>query len=116
MTEIVGDFFFFFFFVLEIWVMVVQIFKAIFRIVELLEGILAELSAISRYQSSQSFQDDEKLMTRQEVQDYLKISETTYKKHVRNGLLKPMKMPGGHRFLKRDLDAAYLESVRRGRV
>jgi hypothetical protein len=116
MNEVFTHFLFFLFFVVEIWVMVVQILKAIFRIVELLEGILAELSAISRYLSSHAFQDDEKLMTRQEVQDYLKIGETTYKKHVRNGLLKPMKMPGGHRFLKRDLDAAYLESVRRGRV
>ena len=58
-------------------------------------------------------QDEGKLMTRQDVQEYLNISETTYKLQVKMGLLKPMIMPGGHRYRKCDLDKARAESVRR---
>ncbi|MDQ7949498.1 MAG: helix-turn-helix domain-containing protein [Pedobacter sp.] len=61
-------------------------------------------------------QQPQKLMTRQEVKDYLGISEATYKRKVKDGELRPMKMPGGHRFRKAELEAAYQESVRRGRV
>ncbi|MCX2432346.1 MULTISPECIES: helix-turn-helix domain-containing protein [unclassified Pedobacter] len=55
-------------------------------------------------------------LTRQEVKDYLKISETTYKRKVKDGTLKPIKMPGGDRFYKSELLAAFEESHRRGRT
>ncbi|RDC54133.1 helix-turn-helix domain-containing protein [Pedobacter chinensis] len=61
------------------------------------------------------FPDDEQ-MTRQEVKDYLKISESTYKRKVKDGTLKPIKMPGGDRFYKRELLAAFQESYRKGRL
>ena len=44
---------------------------------------------------------NEEQMTRQEVKD---------------GTLKPIKMPGGDRFYKRDLLAAFIESKQRGRL
>ena len=59
--------------------------------------------------------NDEQL-TRQEVKDYLKISESTYKRKVKDGTLKPKKMPGGDRFYKSELLAAFEESHRRGRT
>lgn len=59
---------------------------------------------------------NEEQMTRQEVKDYLKISESTYKRKVKDGTLKPIKMPGGDRFYKRDLLAAFIESKQRGRL
>jgi len=59
---------------------------------------------------------DEEQMTRQEVKDYLKISESTYKRKVKDGTLKPIKMPGGDRFYKRELLAAFQESYRKGRL
>lgn len=58
---------------------------------------------------------DEEQMTRQQVKDYLKISESTYKRKVKDGTLKPIKMPGGDRFYKRDLLAAFQESYRKGK-
>lgn len=54
-------------------------------------------------------------MTRQDVKDYLKISESTYKRKVKDGTLKPIKMPGGDRFYKQDLSDAFLESKRKGK-
>ena len=59
--------------------------------------------------------EDER-MTRQEVKDYLKISESTYKRKVKDGTLRPIKMPGGDRFYKRELLAAFQESYRKGRL
>ncbi|WP_316799689.1 helix-turn-helix domain-containing protein [Pedobacter frigidisoli] len=56
------------------------------------------------------------LLTRQEVIDYLGISESTYKRKVKQGSLKPHKFPGGDRFYKSDLRHEFFESKRRGRV
>jgi len=58
---------------------------------------------------------NEEQMTRQEVKDYLKISESTYKRKVKDGTLKPIKMPGGDRFYKKELLTAFLESRQKGR-
>ena len=58
----------------------------------------------------------EELMTRQEVKDYLGISESTYKRKVKDGSLIPLKLPGGDRFQKTQLLLAFEESRRRGRV
>jgi len=55
-------------------------------------------------------------MTRQEVKDYLKISESTYKRKVKQGVLTPLKMPGGDRFYRFQLEDELKESVRRGRI
>ena len=65
--------------------------------------------------TSPQFQPDDEQMTRQEVKDYLRISESTYKRKVKDGTLKPIKMPGGDRFYKRELLAAFKESYRKGR-
>lgn len=59
---------------------------------------------------------DEEPMTRQQVKDYLGISESTYKRKVKDGTLRPLKMPGGDRFYKHQLVKALGESKRRGRI
>lgn len=56
------------------------------------------------------------LMDRYEVQSYLRISDTTYKRYVRLGKLKPLQLPGGHRYYKSQLDALYRESICKGRI
>ncbi|UKT63262.1 DNA-binding protein [Pedobacter mucosus] len=58
----------------------------------------------------------EEQMTRQQVKDYLKISESTYKRKVKDGTLNPIKMPGGDRFYKSELIFAFCESKNRGRI
>jgi len=60
--------------------------------------------------------DNEELLTRLQVLEHLKISDSTYRRHVKKGILKPMKMPGGHRYYKHDLEEAFKESIRRGRI
>jgi len=55
-------------------------------------------------------------MTRQQVKDYLNISEATYKRKVKEGKLRPLKMPGGDRYYKSQLEEEYRESIRRGRI
>jgi hypothetical protein len=62
------------------------------------------------------FGDPNEQFTRQQVKDYLNISESTYKRKVKDGTLKPVKLPGGDRFYLKDLLAAYLESQRKGRI
>ncbi|WP_425339030.1 helix-turn-helix domain-containing protein [Pedobacter ginsenosidimutans] len=52
----------------------------------------------------------------QKVKDYLNISESTYKRKVKDGTLKPVKLPGSDRFCLKDLLAAYLESQQNGRI
>ena len=59
---------------------------------------------------------DDEPMTRQEVKDYLGISESTYKRKVKDGTLRPIKMPGGDRFYKHHLIEALGESKRKGRI
>ena len=58
----------------------------------------------------------DELMTRQDVKDYLKISDSTYKRKVSQGELRPMKLPGGDRYFKSQLHDEYIESIRRGRI
>ncbi|MBB6239499.1 ABC-type siderophore export system fused ATPase/permease subunit [Pedobacter sp. AK013] len=55
-------------------------------------------------------------LTHQQVKDYLNISESTYKRKVKDGTLRPVKLPGGDRFYLKDLLAAYLESRQKGRI
>lgn len=50
------------------------------------------------------------------VKDYLGISESTYKRMVKQGRLRPMKLPGGDKFYRSELLAEFKESRRRGRV
>lgn len=59
---------------------------------------------------------EDQMLTRLEVIDYLGISESTYKRMVKNGILKPSKLPGGDRFYKSELREAFLESKRRGKI
>ena len=55
-------------------------------------------------------------MNKQEVLDQLKISESTYKRHLKNGLLKPIRLTGIDEYFEEDLIQAMEESRRRGRV
>ncbi|MGK9118022.1 helix-turn-helix transcriptional regulator [Olivibacter jilunii] len=59
---------------------------------------------------------DSTLMTKQEVLAYLNISDSTYKRRVREGLLKPMRLGGGDVFYKEDLQQALWESKRKGKI
>ncbi|WP_231426449.1 helix-turn-helix domain-containing protein [Pedobacter sp. Leaf250] len=60
--------------------------------------------------------EDDQFMTRQQVQEYLGISESTYKRKVSEGALKPMKFPGGDRFYKSELHKEYLNSIKSGKI
>ena len=56
------------------------------------------------------------LMSKEEVLTYLNISDSTYKRRVKEGILKPMRLGGGDMFYKDDLKEALWESKRRGKV
>ncbi|MDQ8052159.1 MAG: DNA-binding protein [Pedobacter sp.] len=89
-----------------------QLINALHRMIELQEQILSEL----QLRLPSLAQPAKDRMTRQQVKDYLNISESTYKRKVKDGTLKPAKMPGGDSFLRSDLDSAFRESIRRGRI
>lgn len=88
--------------------------------IDALLDILRKIYEILRYfqqQESLGLSPSDSLqMTRQQVKDYLKISESTYKRKVKQGSLTPLKMPGGDRFYKFQLEDELKESVRRGRI
>ncbi|RYD95420.1 MAG: DNA-binding protein [Sphingobacteriales bacterium] len=84
-------------------------------LIETLYKIYLLLKDNPNFQQIQQLQPEE-LMTRQEVKDYLGISESTYKRKVKDGSLIPLKLPGGDRFQRTQLLLAFEESRRRGRV
>ncbi|RZK39754.1 MAG: DNA-binding protein [Pedobacter sp.] len=88
---------------------------AMLRVIKLQEETLTVLRVLCEGEQI-PIQKGGKLLTRQEVLDYLRISERTYVRKVNSGELKPMKMLGGDRFYLDDLIAAYKESKRRGRI
>lgn len=59
--------------------------------------------------------EDKKLRTKQEVMDLLKMSESTYKRNIKAGLLTPMKINGFDLYFEEDLLEAMEESRRKGR-
>jgi len=85
-------------------------------LLELLYKIYLLLKEQSDKNEQPSFSDVPEVLSREQVKVYLGISESTYKRKVRDGTLKPIKMPGGDRFFKRDLFADFQESIRRGRI
>ncbi|WP_129715512.1 AlpA family transcriptional regulator [Pedobacter sp. SYP-B3415] len=83
----------------------------------LLETIQQIYHLLLSQQSNSTLQtSQESPMTRQQVKDFLGISESTYKRKVKEGTLKPIKLPGGDRFYKSELISQYKESQRRGRT
>lgn len=85
----------------------------LFRELLLLWGISTADLPIS---SSTKEDDGNEKMSRLQVIEYLGISPRTYIRKVKDGTLKPIDLPGGHFYFKRDLLAAYNESKRRGRI
>jgi len=85
------------------------------RLLELLHKIYLILSE-QQLSTMLPKDSDEEPMTRQEVKDYLGISESTYKRKVKDGTLRPLKMPGGDRFYRHQLLEALEESKRKGRI
>ncbi|RZJ83331.1 MAG: helix-turn-helix domain-containing protein [Chryseobacterium sp.] len=86
------------------------------NLIDILEKIYVILHAFQQQSEGKQIQFEEIQMTRQEVKDYLGISESTYKRKVKDGSLKPLKLPGGDRFFKRQLLFEFEESKRRGRI
>ncbi|MCX2477202.1 helix-turn-helix domain-containing protein [Pedobacter sp. MC2016-05] len=85
------------------------------KLLEVLEKIYQIIQLIyTKNYGALSLPEDE-LLTRQEVMDYLGISESTYKRKVKNRQLHPHKFPGGDRFYRSELMDELKESKRRGR-
>ena len=82
---------------------------------EFISGVRAIATGAAQDPSTPSNINREE-MTRLQVIKYLGISERTYIRKVKDGTLKPRKMPGGDRFYKCELLEAFNESIRRGRV
>ena len=59
---------------------------------------------------------ERKLWTHLEVMDYLNISLSTYKRRVKEGLLKPMTLTGDDRYFEEDLTEAMERSRLKGKV
>jgi len=97
--------------------LIVEFMNKIDALLDLLSKIHQILVLVynSKFHGNLVLEEDPQL-NRQEVKDYLGISESTYKRMVKQGRLKPMKLPGGDKFYKSELLAEFKESRRRGRV
>ena len=92
---------------------IIQKIMELFRELLLLWGIsAAELQASSA--ASRHNEDEE--MTRLQVIEYLGITPRTYLRRVKDGTLKPRRLPGGDRYFKSELIEAYKDSIRKGKV
>lgn len=91
--------------------------KAVFKIMlEFLIDAHTEMQNLKTENSRLQAQANQQELNRDQVMEYLKISKATYKRKVKDGILKPRQTAGGHRYLKSDLFDAYQESIRKGRV
>jgi len=86
------------------------------KLLDVLEKIYEIIQLIYTINYGKVNLPEDQLLSRQEVKDYLGISESTYKRKVKNGQLHPYKFPGGDRFYKSELLEELKESKRRGRV
>ncbi|RYG06437.1 helix-turn-helix transcriptional regulator [Pedobacter agri] len=86
------------------------------KLLDVLEKIYEIIQMIYTINYGKVNLPEDQLLSRQEVKDYLGISESTYKRKVKNGQLNPYKFPGGDRFYKSELREELKESKRRGRV
>ncbi len=60
--------------------------------------------------------EQRKLWTKQEVLDKLNMSDSTYKRNLKNGLLDPIRLNGVDEYFEEDILKAFEESRRRGRI
>ena len=83
----------------------------------LIYKLLTILNAVSnaRKTHATSF-SQRKLWTHLEVMDYLGISLSTYKRRVKEGLLKPITLTGDDRYFEEDLTEAMERSRMKGKV
>lgn len=88
------------------------------EMVHLLREILHRLDQLLLAPEKQSYVPlaERKRWTKQEVLDEFKLSQSTYKRHLKSGLLEPMHFSGGDEYFEEDLLRALEESRRRGRI
>ncbi|KKX46610.1 MULTISPECIES: hypothetical protein [Sphingobacterium] len=79
--------------------------------------LLSLLTAASRNKKTEiSSLSERKLWTQREVMEYLSISLSTYKRRVKEGLLKPITLTGDDRYFEEDLTEAMERSRMKGKV
>ncbi|TYR36924.1 hypothetical protein FXV77_07020 [Sphingobacterium phlebotomi] len=59
---------------------------------------------------------ERKLWSKQEIMDKLGMSETTYKRHLKSNLLRPIRLGGTDLYFEEDIVQAMEESRRKGRI
>lgn len=92
--------------------------KQLTLIVHLLKAIyeLLKDSQICRQETECSCHQALGLLDKQEVMAYLKITESTYYRWIRKGLLQPRGVDGQHRFFKQDLAPLFERRKYRERI
>lgn len=87
----------------------------ILKIISLLEGIYTILSEIrDAYLENKKL--NRKTLDKFEVMQILKISDSTYRRYVKKGMLRPMQLDGIDLYYREDIDSALEESRRKGRT
>lgn len=86
--------------------------KSVLQILKDIYTILTEIKDI--YQSEKNV--NKKLFYKQDVINLLNISDTTYRRYVKEGRLRPMRLHGIDMYYQEDIHKELQESRRKGRV
>ncbi len=76
----------------------------------------ALMSIIDQYANDKSLDKKIRLYSKQEVLDMMNMTEITYRRNLKKGLLKPIRIAGVDLYFKEDLIAAMNESRRKGKL
>jgi len=84
------------------------------KIVQLLGDILQILDSMKGLHEEKY--ETHPLLDKYQVMRKLQISDTTYRRHIKKGLLRPRRIGGTDYFYERDIVDALEESRRKGRI
>lgn len=85
-------------------------------ILQILKDSYIELQEIKNLLNQKNTTQSPELLNKPQVMDLLGISDTTYRRYVRAGRLKPMRLHGIDMYQREDLLQELRESRRKGRI
>lgn len=90
-----------------------QIYEAILLLREIRDALM---NIIDQYTNTSSLPLKRRIYSKQQVLEMLNMTEITYRRNLKKGLLKPIRIAGIDLYFEEDLIAAMNESRRKGKL
>ena len=91
--------------------------KMLVDILHVLRGIYILLESLpTRRAKGEAPLEKRRMWTKQDVLERLNMSDSTYRRHLDSGMLKPMRLNGSDLYFEEDIEEAMEESRRKGRL